>query len=253
MTAAATTVWAGLDQHFSIISLSRATHLIKQLTTIKMGTKFMHGCLNEIQSLVDKLMASHYDIPIPQIIIHTLDGLPNEFDSICPLARNYSPPFSSLENFFVFIRNEDVHIGKKRIVNDATIAFPAHRTPHGSVLSRLTFSMNYGTPNHGRGRFSSRGRGMSRGNGHWLKGVVLIIAMFRLVVANLPYPVIKLKYAKFVIAEVMSLKSVGFGMNLRHLSKLISSPMVKHPVNSLKFLLPHGFLIRELLIMSQMI
>ena len=150
-------IWTALHKRFTSLSRSHIHQLKNKLNNISKKSDSMENYLSKINALVSQLALVSSFIDDEDLVLLTLNGLPNEYDAFKTTIRARAESIS-MEELTALLLSESVHIESKlqTLSSEPTMAFSAVR---GSFNS-----------NH-RGH-SSTFRGHSyRGNrGHSYKG-----------------------------------------------------------------------------------
>ncbi|XP_020695545.2 uncharacterized protein LOC110109000 [Dendrobium catenatum] len=101
--------WAVLERRLQPTSRSRVMQLKNELYHVQMKDKPMQQYLTRIKSIMDNITASGSQIDPEDIMLHTLNGLPPNFNSFKSMIRNSLLPID-LDKFYSMLCNEEIHL-----------------------------------------------------------------------------------------------------------------------------------------------
>ncbi|GMP43064.1 hypothetical protein CsSME_00012575 [Camellia sinensis var. sinensis] len=153
-------VWTALCKCFTMVSRSHIHQIKNRLTHLTKGSKSIEEYLTQIKELADQLALASSPMDDEDLVLLTLNGLPDEFDALKTTVRARIEPISMVD-LTSLLCSESLYIGSKQRKmqsHENTVAYVSLRdSTSGSSSSR-----------EGRSSFrSQRGgfRGSFRGNG----------------------------------------------------------------------------------------
>ncbi|KAJ8636432.1 hypothetical protein MRB53_010699 [Persea americana] len=102
-------VWLALERRFASLSRSHVIQLKTKLQSLKKGSMNITDYLQKIKHIADSLAAVLCPVDEEDLIIHTLNGLPQEYAAFKTSIRTRSSPIS-LEELHVLLLCEELNI-----------------------------------------------------------------------------------------------------------------------------------------------
>ncbi|GMQ08672.1 hypothetical protein CsSME_00052291 [Camellia sinensis var. sinensis] len=176
-------VWNALIKRFTILSRSHIHQLKNKLNAVSKKGASMEEYLTQIKNLSNQLALASAVVDDEDLVLITLNGLPDEYDSFKTAIRARSEGIS-MDELCALLCSESIHVEfktqKSSLIEQPNVAFSAargfrsnqtgsSRGSQGRFFSKGgrggQFSQQsrgrFFTQRHSRGRFSPRGRGRS--------------------------------------------------------------------------------------------
>ncbi|KAH7858555.1 hypothetical protein Vadar_025238 [Vaccinium darrowii] len=158
-------IWSALEKRFTSLSRSHIHQLKNRLNTITKGANTMEDFLRQIQDIAEQLSLASSPIDEEDLVLITLNGLPDEFDAFKTTIRARTEPIL-MQELSSLLCSEAIHVddkAKKSTSSDLNVAF-------ASMKGNPSFSSTRGFSSYNRGRSHQyrpnfRGRGFQSSNG----------------------------------------------------------------------------------------
>nr|KYP46384.1 Retrovirus-related Pol polyprotein from transposon TNT 1-94 [Cajanus cajan] len=151
--------WDILNKRYASKTRARIMHLKERLSRYTKGSQSMTGYLHGIKSLADELAIINSPLDDVDLVIHTINGLGDEYKEVSAVIRTRENPIGFEELHDLLSDAENYH---KRDDNTNDLQLVA--TAHAAQKSKHTYNKNSSPQNHGSSfnNYRSTSLGFSR-------------------------------------------------------------------------------------------
>lgn len=152
-------IWSLLEKRFTSLSRSHIHQMKNRLNNLKKGSNTMEEFLCQIQEIAEQLSLASAPIDDEDLVLITLNGLPDEFDAFKTTIRARSESIT-MQELCSLLCSEAIHVeakAKKSVSSDLNVAFASVKGDFQSPPFSRGYSSNF------RGRSSFRGNFRGRG------------------------------------------------------------------------------------------
>lgn len=155
-------IWSLLEKRFTSLSRSHIHQMKNRLNNLKKGSNTMDEFLRQIQEIAEQLSLASAPIDDEDLVLITLNGLPDEFDAFKTTIRARSDSIM-MQELCSLLCSEAIHVeakAKKSVSSDLHVAFASVKGDSQSPPFARGYSSN---SSNFRGRSSFRGNFRGRG------------------------------------------------------------------------------------------
>lgn len=105
-------IWSALEKRFTSLSRSHIHQLKNRLNTITKGANTMEDFLRQIQDIAEQLSLASSPIDEEDLVLITLNGLPDEFDAFKTTIRARTEPIL-MQELSSLLCSEAIHVDAK--------------------------------------------------------------------------------------------------------------------------------------------
>ncbi|KAK9913056.1 hypothetical protein M0R45_036882 [Rubus argutus] len=108
----ARSIWVTLERRLANITWSHVLQLKRRLQTLQKGTQSMTNYLQQIKDIADSLAHAGEPLDNADVVAHTLQGLPQDYDAFATSIRVHAEPIQA-EELHGFLLSEEIEVQRR--------------------------------------------------------------------------------------------------------------------------------------------